>query len=53
MSNSNPYHHPKASIDNLKVIQDTVKKAGLRFQITSNPDTKIEKEEENNDAFRR
>ncbi|XP_071544942.1 translation initiation factor IF-2, mitochondrial [Panulirus ornatus] len=52
VENSDPYDRPSAAVDNLKVIQDAVKKAGLRFKIVSAPDIK-EKEQENKDAFRR
>ncbi|KAK3884558.1 hypothetical protein Pcinc_011182 [Petrolisthes cinctipes] len=55
VDDSDPYHHPNASISNLRVIQDTVKRGGLRFQIQNPPDTvqKAEKKEETKDAFKR
>ncbi|KAG7171014.1 Translation initiation factor IF-2-like 30 [Homarus americanus] len=52
VENSDPYDSPTAVIDNLKVIQDAVKRAGLRFKI-DNPEDKKEKVKENKDVFRR
>nr|XP_045621371.1 translation initiation factor IF-2, mitochondrial-like isoform X2 [Procambarus clarkii] len=52
VKDSEEYDSPTVAIDNLKVIQDAVKKAGLRFKIDSAPDKK-EKSREVKDAFRR
>lgn len=54
VDDSDPYDHPDASITNLRVIQDTVKKGGLRFRLQNPLDTaKVEKKIESKDAFRR
>ncbi|XP_047492575.1 translation initiation factor IF-2, mitochondrial-like isoform X2 [Penaeus chinensis] len=52
VDNSDPYDRPQAVIDNLKVIQDSVKKAGFRFKIEGPPNEK-EKLKEYKDAVRR
>ncbi|XP_069956941.1 translation initiation factor IF-2, mitochondrial [Cherax quadricarinatus] len=52
VEDSEEYDRPDAAIDNLKVIQNAVKRAGLRFRLASPPD-KIEMTKESKDAFRR
>ncbi|KAK4306798.1 hypothetical protein Pmani_021406 [Petrolisthes manimaculis] len=56
VDNSDAYHHPNASIGNLRVIQDTVKRGGLRFRIQNPPNDTIQsvdKNDETKDAFKR
>ncbi|XP_063869292.1 LOW QUALITY PROTEIN: translation initiation factor IF-2, mitochondrial-like [Scylla paramamosain] len=49
---SDHYDEPNAPITNLRVAQETVKRAGLRFKIEGSP-VKVEQETKNKDAFRR
>lgn len=52
VEDSEHYDSPNTPIDNMKVIQEAVKKAGFRFTIESDPQ-KTEKHKENKDAVRR
>lgn len=49
---SDHYDEPTAPITNLRVAQEAVKRAGLRFKIEGSP-VKVEQETKNKDAFRR
>lgn len=50
---SDPYDEPSAPITNLRVAQETVKRAGLRFKIEGNPVQEEKQDTRDKDAFRR
>ncbi|XP_064111315.1 translation initiation factor IF-2, mitochondrial-like [Macrobrachium nipponense] len=52
VDDSEIYDSPRTPIDNVKVIQEAVKRAGFRCDFSSNP-LRVEKKKENKDAVKR
>ncbi|XP_066977769.1 translation initiation factor IF-2, mitochondrial isoform X2 [Macrobrachium rosenbergii] len=52
VEDSEIYDSPRTPIDNVKVIQEAVKRAGFRCDFSSNP-LRVEKKKENKDAVKR
>lgn len=53
VDNSVAYDSPDAVIDNIQVIQDAIKKSGLRYRIVAPPSSKESDEPRTKDITRR